>query len=421
MLDAKAIIEDTEDLKRYNRDWTGKYCGAARLVLCPSSVAQVQAILRYCNERRLAVVPQGGNTGLVGGSVPVFDELILSLERLNRIRAFEALSGVVTTEAGCILQRVDEYVRERGHVMPLDLGAKGSCQIGGCVATNAGGLRLLRYGSLHGNVLGLQIVLADGTLLEGRGSCRKDNTGYDYKQLFIGSEGTLGVVTAASLLTPPKPSSVNVALLTVPTYDDIIKIFVKAKRNLGEVLSAFEFWDLGAQRLLEAHFSASQSPLQMQSGFAVLIETSGSNAEHDTAKLMAFLEDVQHEALATDGTIAQDETQLKDLWALREGIPEACSKKGIVLKYDVSLPTPTQMYEPVLALTRRLADLGAVRCIVGYGHFGDGNIHINIALTRLDDESVSLIEPFIYDFIRTGKASLAPPSSTGCRGSEWID
>lgn len=336
--------------------------------------------------------------------MPVFDELVLSLERLNQVLAFDGMSGVVSVQAGCILEKVDEHVRSQGHIMPLDLGSKGSCHIGGCIATNAGGLRLLRYGSLHGNVLGLQVVLADGTLLDGLGACRKDNTGYDYKQLFIGSEGTLGVITAASLLTPAKPASVNVALLVTPTYHDIIKIFLKAKRDLGEILSAFEFWDYGAQQLLDLHFPANRFPLELGTGFPVLIETSGSNADHDSAKLMAFLEDVQGEALITDGTIAQDETQLQKVWALREGIPEACSKEGLVFKYDVSLSSPDQMYDPVWALKERLASISAVKSVIGYGHFGDGNIHINIAMEAPNLETMVLIEPFIYDFIRTHRA-----------------
>lgn len=215
------MIEDKGDLVKYNQDWTRKYRGHSPLVLRPKTAEQVANILKYCNERRLAVVPQGGNTGLVGGGVPVFDEIVMNMELMGKIHEFDPVSGVLQCEAGCTLEALDMWLRERGSMMPLDLGAKGSCQIGGNVATNAGGLRLLRYGSLHGSVMGLQSVLADGRILNGMNKCRKDNTGYDLKQLFIGSEGTLGVITDVSILTVPLPSSVQVALLAVPSLVSI--------------------------------------------------------------------------------------------------------------------------------------------------------------------------------------------------------
>mmetsp|Transcript_8061 Transcript_8061/g.29775 ORF Transcript_8061/g.29775 Transcript_8061/m.29775 type:complete len:312 (+) Transcript_8061:52-987(+) len=191
-LGKKAVLTSGDELAKYNTDWLGKYQGNSKVVVRPRTVEQVSDIVSHCNSRRLAVVPQGGNTGLVGGSVPVYDEIVLSLGAMNEIISFDQTSGVLVCDAGCILEDLDNYVRERGHVMPLDLGAKGSCQIGGNVATNAGGIRLLRYGSLHGSVLGLEVVKANGEVLDILSTNRKDNTGYDIKQLFIGAEGTLG-------------------------------------------------------------------------------------------------------------------------------------------------------------------------------------------------------------------------------------
>lgn len=258
----------------------GKYRGDSSLVLKPRTVNQVSQILSYCNERRIAVVPQGGNTGLVGGSVPVFDELILSLSNLNKIRSFDPISGILVADAGVVLENADNFLAKNGYIFPLDLGAKGSCHVGGVVATNAGGLRLLRYGSLHGTVLGVEAVLPDGTVVNSLSKLRKDNTGYDIKQLFIGSEGTLGVITGVSILCPPRPTTVNVAFLGLDSYENVQRVFTEAKKGLSEILSAFECMDDLSQDLVEKHTQLMR-PLAKEYPFYVLIETSGSNKEHD--------------------------------------------------------------------------------------------------------------------------------------------
>uniref|UniRef100_UPI0029533A67 D-2-hydroxyglutarate dehydrogenase, mitochondrial-like n=1 Tax=Panthera onca TaxID=9690 RepID=UPI0029533A67 len=219
------------------------------------------ACLRHCHERNLAVNPQGGNTGMVGGSVPVFDEVILSTALMNQVISFHDMSGTLVCQAGCVLEDLSRHVEERGFVMPLDLGAKGSCHIGGNVATNAGGLRFLRYGSLHGTVLGLEAVLADGTVLNCLSTLRKDNTGYDLKQLFIGSEGTLGVITAVSILCPPKPRAVSVAFLGCPGFSEVLQTFTTCKGLLGEILSAYEFMDAECMWLVTHHLRLA-SPVQ---------------------------------------------------------------------------------------------------------------------------------------------------------------
>ncbi|XP_042095152.1 D-2-hydroxyglutarate dehydrogenase, mitochondrial isoform X2 [Ovis aries] len=227
------VITDPEELEAPNLDWLRTVRGSSKVLLRPRTTQEVAHILRYCHERNLAVNPQGGNTGMVGGSTPVFDEIILSTALMNQVLSFHDVSGVLVCQAGCVLEALSQYVEERGFIMPLDLGAKGSCHIGGNVATNAGGLRFLRYGSLRGTVLGLEVVLADGAVLNCLTSLRKDNTGYDLKQLFIGSEGTLGVITAVSILCPPKPSAVNVAFL-VP----LCVAFWKLPSDLSPVRSA---------------------------------------------------------------------------------------------------------------------------------------------------------------------------------------
>lgn len=229
----------------------------------------------------LPVVPQGGNTGLVGGSVPVFDETIISMSLMNQIISFDSLSGVLVCEAGCILEQLDDHVRKSNHIMPIDLGAKGSCHIGGNIATNAGGLRLLRYGSLHGSVLGLEVVLADGTTINNLNRLRKDNTGYDLKQLFIGSEGTLGIITKVAILTFPLPSSQQVSIIGLKSFEEIKEIFCLAKSKLGEILSAFEFWDSSSMAMVKDHFPSLKCPIKQSCKYFVLIETQGSDSDHD--------------------------------------------------------------------------------------------------------------------------------------------
>ncbi len=240
---AANVLTSAEDLAGHNRDWMGKYEGASQLALRPKTTEEVSRVMKHCHERGLAVVPQGGNTGLVGGSVPVFDEVVVSMARMDAVRSVDALSGVLVCQAGCILQNLDDQLAEAGLMMPLDLGAKGSCHIGGNISTNAGGIRYLRYGSLHGSVLGLEVVLANGEVLDVLHEVRKDTTGYDLKQLFIGAEGTLGLVTAAAIHCPPRPTAKNVTFLECRSFADVLGTFQRAKAELGEILSAFEFLD----------------------------------------------------------------------------------------------------------------------------------------------------------------------------------
>ena len=311
VLGPAGVISDHEDLVPYNTDWMKKYHGQSTLALRPKTTEQVSKILKYCNERCLAVVPQGGNTGLVGGSIPVFDEIVLSLGNMNRVISFDESSGVVVCEAGCVLQHLESFVNERGFIIPLDLGAKGTCQIGGNVATNAGGLRLVRYGSLKGSVLGIEAVLADGTVLDTLNTLRKDNTGYDVKQLLIGSEGSLGVITQVAISTPRKPKSVQVAVVGVESWAKVLATCGLAQRSLTEIISAVEFLDQECLALLlSSKMPGCRDPMPDKHAFYILIETSGSNAEHDMAKLMSFLEEGVATGCVVDGVVAQDGAQV---------------------------------------------------------------------------------------------------------------
>ena len=298
------VITAPAELEPFNTDWMGKYRGQSALALRPGSTQEVSRILAHCHARRLPVVPQGGNTGLVGGSVPIEDEIVLSLSRMNRILSLDETAGSLTCEAGCVLETLQQHVGARGFAMPIDLGAKvrtrcvhaacargvcmrcacsvctdcawsvpprltslvlgsqGSCQIGGNLSTNAGGLRFLRYGSLRGSLLGLEAVLADGTVLDNLSPLRKDNTGYDLGQLFIGSEGTLGVITGCSLALPPLPSSVHLAFLGLSSFDAVLAAYAAARRHLGETLSAVEFLDRASMDLVIEQQPSTRDPLQ---------------------------------------------------------------------------------------------------------------------------------------------------------------
>lgn len=421
-----ALVQDQDDLIQFNEDWMRKYRGSSQLVLKPKTTDQMSQLLKYCNEKKLAVVPQGGNTGLVGGSVPVFDEIVISTASMNKIHSFDPVSGILVADAGVILETADQYLREQGYIFPLDLGAKGSCHIGGNVATNAGGLRLLRYGSLHGTVLGLEAVLADGTVVNNLSTLRKDNTGYDMKQLFIGSEGTLGIITAISILCPPKPTSVNVAFLGLESFKKVQETFVQARSELSEILSAFECIDQGSLNQVAEH-KDSAVPLDETYPFYVLIETSGSNKEHDEEKLNTFLENAMENESVLNGTVAMDETQAQNLWSWREMVPEALAKCGGVYKYDVSIPLP-QLYDLVDDTKARLQEAGVIGeteeypvvDVLGYGHIGDGNLHLNVAVRRYDKKVEQLLEPYVYEWIQKVNGSISAEHGLGFAKKNFI-
>ncbi|XP_064142419.1 D-2-hydroxyglutarate dehydrogenase, mitochondrial isoform X1 [Loxodonta africana] len=409
------VVTSPEELAAVNVDWLRTVRGCSKVLLKPQTTEEVSQILRYCHERNLAVTPQGGNTSMVGGSVPVFDEVVLSTALMNQVVSFHSVSGILVCQAGCILEDLSQYLEDRDFVMPLDLGAKGSCHIGGNVATNAGGLRVLRYGSLHGTVLGLEVVLADGTVLNCLTSLRKDNTGYDLKQLFIGSEGTLGVITAVSILCPTKPKAVNVAFLGCPGFAEVLQAFTSCKKMLGEILSAFEFMDAECMRLVGQHLHLA-CPVR-ESPFYVLVETSGSSGEHDGEKLDGFLEHAMGSGMVTDGTVATDQRKMKTLWALRERITEALSRDGYVYKYDISLPVE-RLYDLVTDLRARLG--ASAKTVVGYGHLGDGNLHLNVTGEAFSPQLLGALEPYVYEWTAAQRGSVSAEHGLGFRKRDVI-
>ena len=389
----------TDDIEKYTCDWLGKYKGDSPCVVRPGTAEEVADILTYCNEKNIAVVPQGGNTGLVGGSVPTEGggEIVLSLERLNKINAVDPLARVVQVEAGVVLQTLEEHLHGHGLTVPLDLAAKGSCHIGGNVATNAGGIRFLRFGSLHQSVLGMRVATPTG-LLDLRNTLAKDNTGYDLKQLFIGSEGTLGIITDLSLQVPTKMSACNVAFLGCESFDSVLATLRLAREHLGEVVSAIEFADARSVEMSLSHTGNAHPLGDEPTKFYLLIETLGSNEEHDMAKLEAFLEAAMEEHVV-GGTIAQDSSQASLLWAVRENITVSFKDFGKKnLKYDVSIPTEDfyRCVEDTQAQVDAVVGKGEAD-VVGFGHIGDGNLHLNVITSN--PEVGKAMEPWLYEWL----------------------
>ena len=313
--------------------------GATSLVVRPASTAEVAEVVRICAEARLAIVPQGGNTGLVGGSVPPEDgqNIVLALGRMNRIRAVDPVNFTMTVEAGCILAHLQQAAAEADRLFPLSLGAEGSCQIGGNLSTNAGGIAVLRYGNTRELTLGLEVVLPDGRVWDGLRELRKDNTGYDLKQLFIGAEGTLGIITAATVKLFPKPREVETAFLGLTRVEEVMDLFARARAATADQLTAFELIPRAALDLALIHIPGTVDPLTAPHPWYVLLETSSSQTDSGTRGLLErLLEGALTDDLIADGVIAESGAQTKELWRIREAIVEAQDYLGSI-KHEVSV------------------------------------------------------------------------------------
>ncbi|XP_055606108.1 D-2-hydroxyglutarate dehydrogenase, mitochondrial-like [Uranotaenia lowii] len=409
------VLTQAEDIQSYNIDYLGSVRGYSRVVLKPKSTEEVAELLKFCNERRLAVCPQGGNTGLVGGSVPVFDEVVISLQLMDKIEQVDEYSGILVCQSGCVLETLEEKAKEKGLVMPLDLGAKGSCHIGGNVSTNAGGLRLLRYGNLHGSVLGVEAVTAQGHVLDLMSNFKKDNTGYHLKHLFIGSEGTLGIITRLSIFCPTASRAVNVAFLGLESYEAVKDTFLAAKRGLGEILSSCEMMDDLSLQCSMQHFNLT-CPIDKYP-FYMLIETSGSNMTHDEEKLTTFLENTMEKGLVLDGTVTNETTKMRSIWRLRESIPDSLLKDGYCHKYDISLPLDN-FYDIVLATRKRVGSLATK--VTGYGHVGDSNLHLNVTCPKFSPELYKLLEPFVYEYTSNVRGSVSAEHGIGFLKTKYL-
>jgi len=382
------------DLTAWETDWRGRAHGRALAVVRPATTAEVAAVVKACAAAGASLVPQGGNTGLVVGSVPDASgtQVLLSLTRMNAVRALDTANLTLTVEAGCVLQAVQQAAEQAGLLFPLSLAAEGSCTIGGNLATNAGGTQVLRYGNARDLCLGLEVVTPQGDIWHGLSGLRKDNTGYDLRDLFIGSEGTLGIITAATLKLHPQPLARLTAWAALPSLDAAVALLGLAQRHLGAGLTGFEVMGQFALSLVDKHFPALRVPLWRESPYCVLLENSDSESEeHARAQFERLLEAALEQGLVSDAVVAESLAQARGLWHIRESIPLAQAQEGLNIKHDISIPVSRipAFCEETDALMAR--EIPGVR-LVNFGHLGDGNLHYNVQAPEHADAA---------DFLRT--------------------
>lgn len=375
------LVTSPDQLAGYLTDWRGAYRGRSSVVVRPASTAEVAAVVTLCRDAGVALVPQGGNTGLCGGAVPDSSgrEIVLSLTRMRRIRDVDPANQTITVEAGVVLQQVQEAAAAVDRLFPLSLGAEGSCTIGGNLSTNAGGTGVLRYGTMRDLTLGLEVVLPDGRIWNGLRGLRKDNTGYDLKHLFIGAEGTLGVITAAVLKLYPALHGRATAWIALPSPQAAVVLLGILRTLGGDRVTTFELMSRQSVDFVLRHVAGARDPFAAPYSWYALVELGDTLAE---AGLGALLEDGLAEAfdrgLALDAVVADGSGQIAGLWALREGISEAQNHEGPSLKHDVTVPL-SSIVDFVERTDRALSDAVPGIRIVVYGHIGDGNLHYNLS------------------------------------------
>ena len=400
------------DLSAYLVDWRKRYEGRALAVVRPANALEVAAVVQACAAFGVGVVPQGGNTGLVGGSVPdaTGTQVLLSLTRMNRIRSIDPHNLTITVDAGCVLQAVQEAAAVQGLLFGLSLAAEGSCTIGGNLATNAGGTQVLRYGNARELCLGLEVVTASGEIWHGLSGLRKDNTGYDLRDLFIGAEGTLGVITGATLKLVPQPAARLTAMAALDSLPNAIALLQLARERLGPGLTGFEAMNRFSLDLVRQQFPQLTQPLAA-SPWTVLLEQSDSESHtHATQLFEGLLEAALEQGLIANAAIAANLEQSKSMWQLRESIPLAQAQEGPNIKHDIALPI-SRIADFVQSTDAALQRAFAACRIVNFGHLGDGNLHYNVQAPQGQDsaefvrESEAAVNKIVYDAV------------TGCAGS----
>ena len=409
------------DLQAWEMDWRKRARGKALAVVRPGSTDEVARVVRACVAARVSLVPQGGNTGLVVGSTPddSGQQVVLSLQRLRAVRAIDPANLTLTAEAGCVLQSLQEAALKAGFLFPLSLAAEGSCTIGGNLATNAGGTQVLRYGNARDLCLGLEVVTASGEVWEGLSGLRKDNTGYDLRDLYIGSEGTLGIITAATLKLYPLPAARLTAWATVGSMDAAVALLGLAQQHLGANLTGFEVMGQFALGLVARHFVQLKVPLYDSAAFCVLLECSDQESEaHARAQFERLLEAAMECGCVSDAVVAESLAQARQLWHVRESIPLAQAEEGLNIKHDVSVPVSRipEFVRQTDALLEK--EIPGVR-LVNFGHLGDGNLHYNVQAPAGGDAAAFLsaheeqVNTLVYDAVQRFDGSISAEHGVG--------
>ena len=410
--DAKTLFIGTQVPEKYFHDWmTDSPVGTARALVKPNSTEELSTLMKICNEAGVCVVPQGGRTGLAGGAKPVEGCVLISLERMNQIEYIDIATSTITVQAGVTMGEVQRYSKDHDLFFPLDLGGRDSCMIGGNLSTNAGGNRVLRYGMARDLVLGLEVVLADGTVLRHLNTMLKDNTGYDLKQLFIGSEGTLGIITRAVLKLSPQPKTTNTALCALNSYDEVLKLLTYVRKNLEPNLSAFEMMWPDFYERMTTGLSHLTKPLPDGHGAYVLIEAQGISPKTDREYFEQVLEETLELEITKDIVIAQSESDAIRLWNIRDSSGEFRAVFWPHVGFDVSIPT-AQLGNFVESIKSQLIDRWEKTQTVFFGHVGDSNIHIGVKVVD-GPQPEEEIEDFVYSIVGEWNGSISAEHGIG--------
>jgi FAD/FMN-containing dehydrogenase len=417
-------VDDPAEIAPHLVEWRDRWRGHTPLLLKPKSSGEISAILSLCNTTRTPLVPQGGNTGLVGGQIPLEGEILLHLGRMNRIRRIDPRAMTAIVEAGVVLADLQRAADEAGAFFPLSIAAEGSATIGGALSTNAGGVNVLRYGSARALALGLEVVLADGRVLNMLRTLRKDNTGYDLKQLFIGAEGTLGVITAAALKLSAKPQARVTALVALPTPDAAVALLHRLQGATGALLSALELFPRAGLELVLAHIPQTRDPFAKPSPWYVLVEAGSGDAMTLNDVVGNAIAGAIHEGLAADATVASSEAQRAALWRLRESFSEAQKREGASLKHDVSVPIDA-VPELIARGSAVVAAIVSGIRPVPFGHLGDGNIHFNFSAPKNADATSFLsrreeIAHAVHDLVASLGGSISAEHGLGAMKRDEI-
>ena len=409
------------DLTAFEQDWRKRIRGKALAVVRPGNTQEVAAVVKACAHAGVSIVPQGGNTGLVVGGIP--DEsgtqILLSLQRMNAVREVDGDNLTITVEAGCVLQNLQQAAEKAGFLFPLSLGSEGSCTIGGNLSTNAGGTQVVRYGNTRELCLGLEVVTAQGDVLHGLSGLRKDNTGYDLRNLMVGSEGTLGIITAATMKLYPLPAAKLTAWAAVPSVEHAVRLLGLAHKNLGAGLTGFEMMGQFALSLVDKHYPQLRVPLWQQTPYCVLLENSDTESEaHARERFEHLLEIAFEDGCVTDAVVAESLSQARNLWHIRESITMAQAEEGLNIKHDISLSVsaiPTFVAETDAMLKR---EIEGVR-LVNFGHLGDGNLHYNVQAPEGSDNAAFLktqedrVNTLVYDAVKRFGGSISAEHGVG--------